>query len=357
MKKRVLIIEETLSLYNDPIFSILNQHVDLTFAYILKTEVEKTDYKTMQIPHKWIWKFVWLKKLNYIVNQYDVVIIVPHLKFINLALLPYKLRKFKLISWTIGLYVSYNRKYNLNKKPDFLDKLYEDIQDHCDACIFYMPHPIDFWERHRGIDREKYFVAHNTVKVADFGEMPPFSNRNQLLFVGSLYKQKGLGELLEAYYLAKIKIKVVPKLVIIGKGPEESIIRQQIEDRGLEQDIVMAGPIYNEEELKDYFLTSLLCLSPKQAGLSVQKSLGYGTPFVTRPDAITGGERLDVCNNINGFIYNTIEELSEIIVNAAIHPDQIEPLSQNARNYYKEKTSPEIMVQGVLNAINYVVNK
>lgn len=356
MRKKVLIIEETLSQYNDPIFSLINNSVDLTFAYILRTEVKETEYKTIQLPHKWVWKFVWLKKLNTILNQYDVVIILPHLKFINLVLLPYFPRRFRLISWTIGLYVSYTRKYDLNKKPDFLDRLYENIQDHCDACIFYMPQPIDYWTRYKKIKKEKYFVAHNTVKVADFGEITPFSKRNRFLFVGSLYKQKGLGELLDAYLIAKKKFDKLPPLTIVGKGPEESIIRQQIVENGLEKDVIMTGPIYEEEKLKEYFLTSLLCISPKQAGLTVQKSLGYGTPFVTRPDAITGGERLDVHANENGFFYNSTDELSNIILRAAINPDEIEQLSVNARQYYINNASPQNMAQGVIDAIEYVIN-
>ena len=207
------------------------------------------------------------------------------------------------------------------------------------------------------IDERKYFVAHNTVKVADFEKLPEISEKNKYLFVGTLYQQKGLGELIEAYAIARKNCENLPKLYIVGKGPEEQLIKDIIKEKGLSDSVVMTGAIYDEDVLKNYFLTSLLCISPKQAGLSVQKSLGYGVPFVTRPDAITGGERLDIHDRENGFFYQTVEELADIIINALIRPKEIEQMSANARDYYLKEASPEKMAQGVLDAINYVLNK
>jgi len=175
--------------------------------------------------------------------------------------------------------------------------------------------------------------------------------------VGTLYQQKGLGELIEAYALAKQRCDNLLKLYIVGKGPEEQLIKDLIEAKGLSDSVVMTGAIYDEEVLKDYFLTSLLCISPKQAGLSVQKSLGYGTPFVTRPDAITGGERLDVRDKENGFFYESIEELADIMVDAFKNPAKIDEMSKNARNYYLTEASPEKMVEGALAAIKYVADQ
>lgn len=356
-KTKVLYISEVLSSYNDPIYEIINNHVDLTFAWIKKQEVKETKYKTFQFPH---WKIGWLvfhRGLRKVINQYDIVIISPHLRFPRTCLLPFFPHKPKLISWSIGLHVSYKKKYNLSKKPDFKDIVFQMIQNHCDACIYYMPQPIDYWKKYSNIDERKYFVAHNTVKVADFENLPSIKERNKFLFVGTLYQQKGVGELIEAYSIAKKKESHLPNLYIVGKGPEMDIICDLIKEKGLSDSVVMTGAIYDENVLKEYFLTSLLCISPKQAGLSVQKSLGYGVPFVTRPDAITGGERFDVHDKKTGFFYQTVEELAEIMLNAAVNPEEIERISIAARNYYLTEASPEIMAQGALDAIDYVMKK
>ena len=355
-KPKVLYISRILSSYNDPVLQIINERVDLTFAWIIKKEVQSTTYHTRQLPYWKVGDFVINKGLRKLINQYDVVIFSPDLRLLRTALLPFFPHKPKLISWSIGLHVSYNKKYDLTQAPDFKDKLFQCIQDHCNACIFYMPQPIEYWKKYSKIDERKYFVAHNTVKVADFSSLPPVGQRNKFLFVGTLYKAKGLEELIDAFAMAKRQQDALPKLYLVGKGPEADLIKDIIAEKSLEDSIVMTGAIYDEQVLKDYFLTSLLCISPRQAGLSVQKSLGYGVPFVTHPDAITGGERLDIVDQVNGFMYNTTEELSSIMLNAANNLPRIELMSINAREYYLKYASPERMAQGVLDAINYVLN-
>ncbi len=356
-KTKVIYIQGTLTKYNDPIYEMVNEKVDLTLAYVEKTEVKAPKYKSFQFPSCKIGPFIYHKHLKKVINEYDVVIFSPHLRFLRTALLPFSQRKPRLITWDIGLHVSYNKKYDLSKAPDLKDKVFQFIQNHCDACIFYMPQPVEYWKKFGNIETNKYFVAHNTVKVAEFDSLPPFETRDKFLFVGTLYRQKGLGELIEAYAVAKKQVENLPLLYIVGKGPEELLIRNLIKSSGLEDSIVMTGAIYDESILKNLFLSSLLCISPKQAGLSVQKSLGYGTPFVTRPDAITGGERFDVIDGKNGFFYESIEGLSEILVRSIQNPSELEEMSNYARAYYLEYASPEGMAQAALDAIEFVMNK
>ena len=354
-KTKVLYISGILSSYNNPIYEIMCEKVDFTYAWLEKTEVKNPKYKTFHFPNWKLGPFIFHKRLGNIINQYDVVIFSPHLRYLKTVFLPFLAHKPKLITWDIGLHVSYNKKYDLSKAPDIKDRIFQYIQNHCDACIFYMPQPIEYWKKYSKLDERKYFVAHNTVKVADFEFLPNIGERNKFLFVGTLYKQKGIGELIEAYVMAKKKCKILPYLYIIGKGPEEHLIKDRIKGEGLLDSVVLTGAIYDEDILKDYFLSSLLCISPKQAGLSVQKSLGYGVPFVTRPDAITGGERFDIIDKENGFFYNSVHELADIMINAVNKPALIEQMAKNARNYYLSEASPERMAQGALDAIDYVM--
>lgn len=357
IKTKVLILARVLSSYNDPIYQIMNEKVDLTYSWIKKSEVKDPQYKTFQFPYRKMRDYILHKQLRKVINQYDVVIIPPDLRFLKTVLLPFLPHKPKVILWSIGLHVSYKKKYDLKKAPGFSDKLLHLMQNHCDACIFYMPQAIEYWKKYSTIDEQKCFVAHNTVKVAEFDQLPPIEKRDKFLFIGTLYKQKGIGELIEAYAMAKNKTGNMPKLYIVGKGPEKDLVEELIRGKGMMGSIIMTGPIYDEQILKDYFLTSLLCISPKQAGLSVQKSLGYGVPFVTRPDAITGGERFDVIDKKNGFFYETVDGLVDILVNASNNPEEMERLSTNARNYYLANATPEKMAQGALDAIDYVMNK
>ena len=139
-------------------------------------------------------------------NKYDVVILQPHLSspvICSIPFLPHK--EFKVVTWTIGKYVTYDTPYDLDSKPTFKDKIFESIQDKANACIFYMQEPIEYWEKYKKIDTQKYFVAHNTVEVAEYDKLPAYKERDSFLFVGTLYRQKGIDELIEAYNIAKKK--------------------------------------------------------------------------------------------------------------------------------------------------------
>ncbi len=123
----------------------------------------------------------------------------------------------------------------------------------------------------------------------------------------------------------------------------------------MEDDVVLEGAIFDENILKDIFSEAILCISPKQVGLTVLKSFGYGVPFVTRRDAITGGEKSDIKDGVNGYFYDTEEELINIIVRTKTHPEEFMIMSDAARNHYLTEASPEAMAQGVIDAIMFVL--
>lgn len=353
---KVLIIQDDLKNYRNPIYSLIGKQVDLTVGFTHSTDIKESSYPIVALPYRKIGPFTWHKGLRKIINQYDVVVFAPYFRLLRVALLPFLSHKPKLITWSLGVHASYTRPYDLSKEPDWQDKLYESIQDHSDACIFYMEEPINYWDKYRGIDKKKYFVAHNTVAVAPFEETKP-GNRNIILFVGTLYKQKGLGELITCYAKAKEKVGRLPKLIIVGKGPEKEGIEQLIKTYNLEEDVELTGAIYNENQLKEYFVKSIICVSPKQAGLSVLKSLGYGVPFVTRTNAITGGEKSNIIDGKTGLFYNSEEELVQVLTQTTVKPEMFAAMSEEARSHYLTNASPEGMAQCVVGAIKYVLNK
>ena len=356
-KTKVILIQETAMSYREPIYQLMNQKVDLTIGYIVDNQIKDSAIKVMKLPSFKLGPMIFPTKTYSILNNYDVVILLPHFKYLWLSRIAFLPRKFRLVTWTIGLHVSYDCHYDLTRKPSWEDWIFEEIQDRADACIFYMPEPIEYWKKYKKIDERKYFVAHNTVKVSPFDKISVYDNRKSFLFVGTLYKQKGIEELIDAYKQANEKCQALPILNIIGKGPEKDLIEERIKELNLEKKIYLKGPIYDEEILKDYFFDARLCLSPKQAGLSVLKSMGYGVPFVTRTDAITGGEKTNITHMENGLFYNSVEELSEILVDSVMEASKYSNMANNARSYYLQNASPELMAQGALDAISYAMKR
>jgi Glycosyltransferase len=358
MTPKVLILQSILSSYNIPAYREIAKQFDLTVGYVEKIEVDATKlaFNTIKFAYKKLFGLFFIKAGLYkICSQYDVVIYLADLHHVSFCLLPFLPRRFKVIPWTIGIRASYTKRYNVARKKDLIDYVYGGVLKQSDASIFYMKEPIQFWGDF--LDKKRIFVAHNTVEVLN--EIPQTNEkRHSILFVGTLYKEKKIYELISAYIEAKNKYSQADflKLEIIGKGEEFDKIKKLIEDEHLKDSIFLHGPIYDEEILSKFFAKSLICVSPNQAGLSVLKSMGYGVPYVTRIDAITGGERFNIVNNQNGILYSSQVELTSIIEDVYQHPDKYIHMGLCARNYYIGNATIEKMAQGALDAINFVLN-
>lgn len=356
-KPKVLILQGILSSYNIPIYEILSNSTELSVAYVERNESKKVlPFSVIKLSSIEIGCLTFVNHLYSLCSNYDVVVFMPDLHYVSYVLLPFIKRTYKVIPWSIGIRASYKRRYDLERPKNFLDKIYGLIYRKSDAVLFYMKQPISYWTSTE-IERERFFVAHNTVQISNKFILSNKSS-NSILFVGTLYGKKGINELIEAYADARNLAPMLdfPTLDIIGDGPEYSSILNKIKELNLEGVTTLYGAIYDEEEILIYFSKALLCVSPNQAGLSVLKSMGYGVPFVTRINAITGGERLNIEHGVNGFLYNEKRDLTQILIEAVENPKKIREMSFNAKKYYDSHATPLIMARGFLDAIEYTLS-
>ena len=352
-KHKVLILQGEISTYRVATFNIIADYFDLTVGYYEKDKsVEECRFKKVKLDSYKLGPFICIKSLRRYCKQFNVVVFMDDLHALSYCLLPFGPRKYKIISWGFGLRASYTRLYDVNRRHTFLDKVSRLVNESCDAAIFYMEKSKEFW-RGTSFDMGKVFVAPNTTAVAPIEIIP--SQKSNLLFVGTLYEKKGIMSLLQAYQLAKKQADNIPMLHIVGDGADADKLKQYVADNGLSESVVFHGAIYDEKKLAIHFQNALLCISPHQAGLSVPKSMGYGVPFVTLRDAITGGEKYHITNGINGVFYEHDDDLVDIILNAASNPDKYVKLGMNAKAYYDKAATPKHMAQGAIDAINFVL--
>jgi glycosyltransferase involved in cell wall biosynthesis len=285
-------------------------------------------------------------------NNFNVVIAMGDIHFISLMALGRNHRRtFKLVYWGIGLSASYKNKLDGNKKWDFL-RFY--FMKGADAQLFYSSYPIERY-LNKGFRRECLFVADNTVEV----KRNIYSNnpRKSLLFIGTLYKEKGIYELLEAYKEAYKLNSELAILNVIGSGNEYNNIAEWIKTNSLDKNIFLHGVIYEDDRLEGFFSDAIASISPNQAGLSVLKSMGYGVPFITRSDSITGGERFNIVNNETGIIYYTKDDLVQILCNIEKDKESYRLMGEKSSEFYQNFRLPKHMVQGFLDVIEYVYTK
>lgn len=353
-KIKLLILQNSIPEYRIPVYNHLSEDYDVTVTYTKKNASTSNDFfNSHHLITKKIGPFEVHKDLFSICKKYDVVVYEPNLHFIDFCLLPFLPHKYKTITHSIGFRASYTRKYDLYRKKTIADYLLKYIMLKSDAMLFYMKENIDFWNFSDKI-KKRCFEARNTVQVK-----PVISNknRNTILFVGSLYREKGVEILINAYKdaIASIGYDNFPHLIIIGDGPLRSHIETILIESSLTSFIHMEGAIYDESVLAKYFSNALVCVSPTQAGLSVPKSMGYGVPFVTVKNAVTGGEINHIADGENGILMNSVDNLKDILIDVHMHRDKYIKMGLVSKKYYDNCANIGIMVKGYKNAIEYVL--
>lgn len=347
---KVLIIQNTISHYRVPIYNLIADKHDVDVIYGYGDVPCGCRFNTIHMPIKNVWKITFfVGRLPQIARQYDVVIamLAPLWgTIVSMTINPF--RKYKMITWGIGVPASYSIHYDDSSKSLLGYKVLIKCSD---ATIFYSDYPKEKYQK-IGFQSNKLFVAHNTVKVEEINSC----EKNIFLFIGSLYKAKGIEILLKTYQKAKPIVIDMPKLIIIGGGEGYQDILDWVKNNQLEDSIELLGPVYDEKIVSSYFNKAIICISPNQAGLSVQKSMGYGVPFITNKNAYTGGEIFDIENGVNGIKYSNNDELLHILVDAATNKNKYIVMGENAKKYYDKNRTPEHMANVVLEAIDYVLH-
>ncbi len=349
---KVLLINPEITNYRLGIYELIANEVELTVLHFGKNlDNENLNFK--QIKSRLIKIgpiFITTIFLSKICSNFDIVISDGNLRHLDrnfLILNPF--RKYKWINWGIGLSASLNKKIGVDKKFDFLRFF---IFKKVDAHLFYSDYPIERYKSH-GINSEKLFVAWNTVINNNYNYS--ILEKDSIIFVGSLYKQKGIFELLNVYRIYILNSKIKLKLHIVGGGHEFNGIKLFIRDNNLNDFIYMHGPIYDSKILQKLYSRSFLSISPNQAGLSVLTSMSYGVPFVTKPDAITGGEIFSIKHLFNGYLYNTNQELLDLLFDLENNNKLYLNMGNNARKFYIEERNPHKLVLKVLESCQYVL--
>lgn len=355
-KYRILSLTNVILEYRIPVYNLLSDYFDVTVAHHGKPiDENKLKFKQIVLTHRNIGPFISFKENIFeLSKQFDAVIALGDLHYFPFFRLGFlRNRQFALSYWSIGVSASYNKRFDEDKR---LDWIRFKLMDKADSIIFYTSYPIDRYVRDGGVDREKLFVANNTIEVTEKIDIP--KRKNHFLFVGTLYKAKKIFDLLEAYKVADSKSDQIQPLILIGAGEEYNNIVEWINNNNLNSKITLTGAIFDQNRLKGYYQDAIACLSPGQAGLTVLNSMAYGVPFVTTENAITGGEIFNITNGVNGITYNEdSSNLADIILELSSNHQKTYKLSTNAQDYYFSNRTMDIMVDGIKNAVNYALSK
>ena len=343
MKKRILITQNKILHYRKALFNLLCDTYEVTVIHSGTATIDSQDkYTEIIVPMKKIGPFYVQKGiLSEIKKDYAVIIAMCDLHWINnlIALFSHP-KNTKFIWWGSWLTGKY-----------WADKIKIGLAKQADANIFYSEEArMSFAVRQ--VPQNKLFIANNTFDVGKRIKAYEHPVKNRLLFVGSLDERKENEVLIKAFHDILPLIAPSIRLTIIGEG----ITRQKLEDLvaiyGLTDRVSFEGKITKTEKLMDYYAESIASVSYGQAGLSVLQSLGYGVPFITKKDAISGGEKTNIVHNYNGyFCENNAQSLPDILVKLCKDIDFARQLGANAYDFYSKHCTIENMAAGFIKAI------
>lgn len=344
---KVLLIEKDLFHYRIPFFNKLASKVgNLTICHSGNSLNTEMKFSELILPKRKFFRFILQPGLRSLAKQYDVVITkydISWLSMMFLSLIPG--RSFKLIRWGIG--VSTEKGYD---KVQLFDRIKFFFAKKSDALIFYSSWPIEKYIS-GGIPPDKLFVAHNSVSVAYSGYEK--KEGQYFIFVGSLHERKNIEEILRAIWILK-KRDIMVDFKIIGDGYHKDRLIELVNRLGISSQVDFVGSIRGSD-LGDYFTHAIAAVSPGQAGLSVLESMAYGVPFISKSDAITGGELFNIIDGYNGYYYIGDElVLADLMERLFSNPDMQRQLSLNAMEHYIRNRTVEHMVDVFMDAIEYV---
>lgn len=176
-----------------------------------------------------------------------------------------------------------------------------------------------------------------------------------LCFVGRLGKEKSIDVLIQ-YFAQGFKGRTTVKLFIIGAGPEEANLQQQIEELGMAAQIQLVGRI--EHDVMPNYLHA--CDLFATASLTEMNSISM---LEATASGLYVAQRLDIMNRDqiesgqNGDVYDTPEEFAAIVEGyVALSPQNKAKRKQSVSNYALQY-GPKEFTQAILTIYQRAISK
>lgn len=213
-----------------------------------------------------------------------------------------------------------------------------------------------------GYTQTKPFIVPNGI--ADHGVRRSYellnSTRIRIVFLSNFTRSKGILVLLDAASIVSRQTTNF-ELSIIGKPYDisQQEIAAYIEKRGLEKQVVLLGPQYDDQKFRTLaehdFLVFPTFYENETFGLVLIEAMQCGLPVISTPE---GGIPSVVDHGETGFLVekNNSEALAEKMLFLINNPSQIQAMGIKARKKYEENFTLDKFESGVLGVVNTLLN-
>ena len=174
------------------------------------------------------------------------------------------------------------------------------------AIITESDYAAHFLEQRFPESASKIHRVYNGIDLSEFEAAKLFGTIPSIVGVGRLIEKKGFGDLIEACALLKDR-QCDFHCQIIGEGPLEENLRTEIEKLGLQKNVVLAGPLPQQQirsQLANATFFALPCIAEKSGGMDnlptvIMEAMAAGLPVISTP---IGGVPEMVVDNETGFL-------------------------------------------------------
>ena len=197
-----------------------------------------------------------------IMSQGYLTALIPALK----KLLP----TVKFVAWQHTTYEIYMKQDNLAFLPEYVAGL-----EAADVVVSLTKADSGKFKKHNPTSVGIY----NPVLIGNIDNKVTNLNNKTLLYVGRLdYYGKGIDLLLEIM----VHLPSDWKLLLVGDGSDEAIIKNKIQELELKEKVILAG-FADEKKLATYYVQSDILLSTSRwegFGLTILEAMTFGLPVV-----------------------------------------------------------------------------
>ena len=290
--KKNCVVTNLGSHYRLPIYALMASRFGCHY-YLgdrLRSPVKTFDYRSLTgfrhtLHNVFVGPFYWqCGAVRLLFKPYDVYILdgEPYCLSAWVMLLLAKALGKETIAWTHGWY---GREGWLKR---IIKKVFYQLHD---KLMVYSQYAIALMER-EGIAKNKLFCIANSLDsdrqkairdtLSDMDTYAQhFRNVNPcVIYCGRIQHSKKLDLLLQALKRLKDEGHLV-NVIFVGKDVDGVGLTALAEDLGLEEQVWMYGPCYDDAVLGQLFHDAYVCVSPGNVGLTAVHALTFGCPIIT----------------------------------------------------------------------------
>ena len=206
------------------------------------------------------------------------------------------------------------------------------LMNSANAIVTVSDYGADFLKQQFPVDAGKIHRVYNGLDLGKFKRANFSGSTPSIVAVGRLIEKKGFGDLIRACQaLEKRGCKF--HCSIIGEGPLENNLREQIEQAGLQLHVILTGPLPQQQIIEQLAAGSVFVLPcvAEQTGAKdnlptvIMEAMAAGLPVISTP---IGGVPEMVIENETGFLVqpNDATALANAIEKVVTDPEQARKL-------------------------------